>query len=240
RTLNMVTHRGGGWKFQSVEVQRMKDLTREETLEVLGACLELLANREAEIRQLYDRLQTYEPELASEGKFLGAITPDVDEENRKASSGWPTAVAVCGTPLVGRSLMLLCPQVGLRIVGITDSGIEGLKLVEKYKPEMVFVDLDVNDIDGLVLVSRIRDVLPEIVVVALAGGSHENTLVSAIIAGADEVVSKPMQAKRMINAIKRLLNIKRPKTLPDQRLPLHINPLVSGNNKRWSVLNGNP
>jgi CheY-like chemotaxis protein len=218
----------------------MKELSYEDALDVVSACMDLLAKRESEIRSLYDRLALYEPAPVAEGKTLGLITPDVEESARKASRGSRNSVAICGTPLVGRSLMLVCPQAGLRIVGITDSGIEGLKLVEKYKPEMVFVDLDVNDIDGLVLVSRIRDVLPEVVVVALAGGSHENTLVSAIIAGADEVVSKPMQAKRMINAIKRLLNIKRPKTLPDQRLPLHINPSESGNNKRWSVLNGNP
>ena len=32
--------------------------------------------------------------------------------------------------------MLLCPQMGLRIQGITDSGLEGLSLVERYGPAM--------------------------------------------------------------------------------------------------------
>lgn len=215
----------------------MKELNREDALDVVMACVELLAKREAEIRDLYDRLALYEPMPVAEGKTVGPITPEVEETARKASQGSKNAVAVCGTPLVGRSLMLICPQAGMRIVGITDSGIEGLKLVEKNAPEIVFIDLDVTDIDGLVLVSRIREVQPDTIIVALAGGSMERTLVSAIIVGADEVVGKPLQAKRMINTIRNLLNLRKPEKPPDERLPLHMNP-APGSKKRWSVIGG--
>jgi CheY-like chemotaxis protein len=213
----------------------MKELTREDALDVVSACMELLAKREEEIHSLYDRLALYEPMPVAEGKTNGPITPDVEESARQAAHGSKNAVAVCGTPLVGRSLMLICPQAGMRIVGITDSGIEGLKLIEKYSPEIVFIDLDVTDIDGLVLVSRAREVLPTTTIVALAGSSMERTLVSAIIAGADEVVGKPLQAKRMINTIKTLMNIKKTKQPPDERIPMHMNPGANAN-RNWSVI----
>jgi len=213
----------------------MKELSREDALDVVSACMELLAKREEEIHSLYDRLALYEPMPVAEGKTNGPITPDVEESARQAAHGSKNAVAVCGTPLVGRSLMLICPQAGMRIVGITDSGIEGLKLIEKYTPEIVFIDLDVTDIDGLVLVSRVREVLPTTTIVALAGSSMERTLVSAIIVGADEVVGKPLQAKRMINTIKTLMNIKKTKQPPDERIPMHMNP-ASNPNRNWSVI----
>ncbi len=215
----------------------MKELNREETLEVLGACLELLANREAEISQLYDRLQTYEPDLGAEGKILGAITPDTDEENRKASGDWPVAIAICGTPLVGRSLMLMCPQVGLRIVGITDSGLDGLKLSEKHKPSFAFIDLDVNDIDGLVLISRLKEILPEITIIAISGASQESALVSSIIAGASEVIGKPLQAKRLMNIIGRLVKKGKRQKTASGTLPLHIDPsCIADDSQRWTVI----
>lgn len=215
----------------------MKELTHEDTLDVLSACLDLLAARESEIRDLYDRLQTYEPVPTADGRAIGAITPDVEEIGRRSSPSWPTAVAICGTPLVGRSLMLLCPQTGLRIAGITNSGLEGLKLAEKNLPRFVFIDLDVTDIDGLVLVSRMKEIVPDATIIALAGGSQESTLVSAIIAGANEVIGKPIQARRLMNAVGRLVKKGKSKSRATDRLPMSIDP-SSGKQGRetWSVI----
>jgi len=214
----------------------MKDLTREETLEVLTACLDLLANREAEIRALYDKLQRYEPELIADGKIIGPISPDVKDHERELPCGWPSAVAVCGTPLIGRSLMLLCPQVGLRIVGITDSGLDGLKLAEKHRPSYAFIDLDVADIDGLVLVSRLKEILPGITIVALSGAAQESALVSAIIAGASEVIGKPIQAKRVMNVVGRLVRNRATGKKSAQTIPVHFNPVETKDQESWRVL----
>jgi CheY-like chemotaxis protein len=215
----------------------MKKLSNDETLEVLSACLDLLARRESEIRDLYDRLQAYEPDPAAEGRFVGAITPDVDETRRNMPQGWPKAIAVCGTPLVGRSLILMCPQVGLRVVGITDSGLDGLKLTEKHKPDYAFVDLDISDIDGLVLISRLKEIAPDLTIVALSGISQESTLVSAIIAGATEVIGKPLQTKRLLNTVGKLLKRRRRVPVPSSTtLPVNCNPKTTGAHESWSVL----
>lgn len=214
----------------------MKDLNREETLEVLSACLDLLANREAEIRTLYDKLQRYEPELVAEGKIIGPIAPEVGDNNRSLPGDWPSAVAICGTPLIGRSLMLLCPQVGLRIVGITDSGLDGLKLSEKHRPSFAFIDLDVCDIDGLVLVSRLKEILPDITIIALSGAAQESALVSAIIAGANEVIGKPIQAKRVMNLVGRLVKNRKTGKKSAETIPMHFNPAVKSGQESWRVL----
>ncbi len=215
----------------------MKELTPGDTLEILAACFELLAKRESEIRSLYDRLHEYEPILGSDGKALGGITPTVEEVGRQSSPHWPGAIAVCGTPLVGRSLMLLCPQMGLRILGITDSGLDGLSLVEQHSPQFAFVDLDIDDIDGLVLISRMSQLKPDMTILALAAGTQENTLVSAVIAGARDVIGKPIQAGRVIDVVTRLLREPRRKkkvTIP--RLPPKVDPTVSPSFQKWSVL----
>ena len=216
----------------------MKDLTPNDTLEIISACLDLITRREQEIRGLYDRLQKFEPVPDSEGRALGAITPDIEEAGRRAAPGWPGAVAVCGTPLVGRSLMLLCPQMGLRIQGITDSGLEGLSLVERYKPEFAFVDLDVTDIDGLVLVSRMKELAPNMHILALAACEQENILVSATIAGARDVIAKPLQAGRMLDIVKRIQKTGLSKKLPSNTLPFEFDPSSSRavTNGRWMLI----
>jgi len=215
----------------------MKKLNHEDALEVISACFDLLARREGEIRELYDRLQRYEPTPAEETRLLGGITPEFEETRRKSGGGWPEAIAICSTPLVGRSLMLLCPQMGLRIVDITDSGLDGLKATEKNKPDFAFVDLDVSDIDGLVLISRIREIMPDITIVALSGGTQENMLVSAIIAGADEVIGKPVQARRLMNAVDKLKRERTSRSGSDVKIPTTFDPLTSSEGrKHWSVI----
>jgi CheY-like chemotaxis protein len=217
----------------------MKKMTPADTLEVISACFDLLAKREDEIRSLYDRLLKYEPVADSDPRMIGAITPTIEDAGRRAAPGWPGAVAVCGTPLVGRSLMLLCPQMGLRIQGITDSGLEGLSLVERYKPEFTFIDLDVNDIDGLVLISRMRELAPDMHIIALAASASESTLVSATIAGARDVIAKPLQAGRVLDIVKRILKKGRHRTVPACTLPREINPVIATvveNTQGWTVL----
>jgi CheY-like chemotaxis protein len=214
----------------------MKELTPGDTLEIIAACFELLAQREEDIRSLYDRLQKYEPVPGTDGRVIGGITPTVEQIGRQSSPHWPGAIAVCGTPIVGRSLMLLCPQMGLRILGITDSGLEGLSLVEQHRPQFAFVDLDVNDIDGLVLISRMNEINPEMTVLALAAGTQESTLVSAIIAGAKEVIVKPLQAGRVIDSVNRLL--KRSRSVNPKRIPVQVAPgkVEAIPFRDWSVL----
>jgi CheY-like chemotaxis protein len=217
----------------------MKELTPTDTLEIISACLDLLARREGEIRTLYDRLQTYEPVPGTDEKVLGGIAPDIEEAGRRAAPSWPGAVAVCGTPLVGRSLMLLCPQMGLRIQGITDSGLEGLSLVERYKPEFAFIDLDVRDIDGLVLIARMKELAPDMHILALTAGENESTLVSATIAGARDVIAKPLQGARVLDIVKHIIKKSRVKVVPSVSLPYEISPkasMVAKGKDGWSVL----
>lgn len=214
----------------------MKNLTPADSLEVISACFDLLARREDDLRRLYDKLQQYEPIPGSDKRLLGAITPTIEEVHRHSPTDWPGAIAVCGTPLVGRSLMLLCPQMGLKILGITDSGLEGLSLVEQHKPEFVFIDLDVNDIDGLVLISRMKDILPDVTILALSAGKQETTLVSAMIAGARDVIAKPLQAGRVIDTVTRLLNKRHTSPFPTGRLPDNINPSINQAREGWTVL----
>jgi len=214
----------------------MQELTPTDTLEIISACFELLTQREEEIRSLYDRLQKYEPVPGSDGRAIGGITPTVEQIGRQSSPHWPGSIAVCGTPLVGRALMLLCPQMGMRILGITDSGLEGLSLVEQHRPQFAFVDLDIGDIDGLVLISRMNEINPDMTILALAAGTQESTLVSAIIAGAKEVIVKPLQAGRVIDSVNRLLKQTRKRKM--DRIPVQVSPgkVDAIPFREWSIL----
>jgi len=219
----------------------MKDFSNLDALEVIDACFNLLALRESEIRNLYDRLQKYEPLPNLDSHPPTQTTPQIAPTT---SPSYPGALAVCGTPIVGRSLMLLCPQMGLRLLGITNSGLEALSLIEKLKPDFAFVDLDISDIDGLVLISRMKDLAPNLNILALSPTLTETVLVSAVIAGARDVLAKPIQAARVMDIVKRIQKQKNSDPIPSGKLPLRIDPSLSinfepnPNPDGWSVIHG--
>jgi CheY-like chemotaxis protein len=214
----------------------MKEITPADSLEVISACMDLLAKRESEIKGLYDKLQMYEPPKARPKQDGDDGGIHLDGVPIATQPGWPGAIAVCGTPLIGRALMLLCPQMGLKIQGITNSGLEGLSLVERHAPAFAIVDLDVDDIDGHVLISRLKDLSPDITVLALSAGNDESTLVSAIIAGARDVISKPIQANRVIDVVKRIIKDNKNPRIIEETLPRNIDPAESLMNKGWGVV----
>ncbi|HEX9745107.1 MAG TPA: response regulator [bacterium] len=213
----------------------MKDLSQSDMLEILGACLDLLASREDEIRALYDRIENIQ-RIPGSYKNISSVAKSLDDAKAATSPDWPAAIAVSATPNVGRSLTLLFPHMGLRIQGITDSGLEGLTLVEKHKPEFAFVDLDVKDIDSHVLISRMKEVQPDLIVIALSSGNEETVLVSATIAGAKEVIAKPIQSARVINTVNRLKKESDYVLIPAGKLPDRINPTKSKITEGWTVL----
>jgi len=94
----------------------------------------------------------------------------------------------------------------------------------------------VDDIDGHVLISRMKDLSSELVVLALSAGNQETTLVSAMIAGARDVIAKPLQAGRVIDTVKRLLKERHSIGVPQMRLPDRVNPSKKKLREEWTVL----
>ena len=93
---------------------------------------------------------------------------------------------------------------GFRIVGKAASGEEILKIVERYRPEILLLDLFMPGMDGLAILRRLREVGSATKVIVLTASEDREHLVEAMQSGAAGVVLKHDQTSVLIKSIRRV------------------------------------
>src|SRR4051795_8512949 len=119
--------------------------------------------------------------------------------------------------------MLLRAEPGLVPVGDAEGAHDGLELVVRQRPEVVLLDPQLHDGDGLGTCRRLRSVDPAPRVVLYSAGGDPTLPVTARVAGADGLVDKAAAPEELFDAIRR---VARGDTAlpPLDREPLHPPP----------------
>ena len=99
-----------------------------------------------------------------------------------------------------RAMLALRPQIEVIVAG---TGGQGLAMARSQGPDLVLLDLDLPDIDGIEVLRRLRAdpstaSLPVIVVSAHAQAELMN---AALEAGANDYVAKPLEVKALLHAV---------------------------------------
>ena len=84
------------------------------------------------------------------------------------------------------------------------TGAEALSALRHHRPDLVLLDLGLPDIDGLVLIGRIRAISP-VPIVVLSSRGEEAAKVAALDAGADDYVTKPFGADELMARLRAAL-----------------------------------
>jgi DNA-binding response OmpR family regulator len=119
----------------------------------------------------------------------------------------PKALAVGGDSETRRDLRGLLGAAEFDLIEAGDGG-TGLRLLYKERPDVVVLDFQLPDANGFDLLDRIREV-SEVPLVALVGRDSPSERVRVLRAGADDCVTKPIQAE-LLARIEALLRRPRP------------------------------
>lgn len=92
-------------------------------------------------------------------------------------------------------LEVVLQQSGFEVFS-TDSGVNGVELVARHKPDLVTLDLGLPDIDGFETARRIRTV-SDAHIVMLTARTDEIDTILGLEAGADEYVTKPFRPREL-------------------------------------------
>jgi two-component system chemotaxis response regulator CheY len=97
---------------------------------------------------------------------------------------------------------------GVRIVEAGD-GVDGLKKISAEKFDMIFTDINMPVMDGLKLISLVREDASHrgvpIVVITTEGAQEDRQ--RALALGANDYITKPIQPNRILEVAKQLLKI---------------------------------
>jgi CheY-like chemotaxis protein len=99
-------------------------------------------------------------------------------------------------------------------VRIATNGIEGYELYKKFKPDLVFTDIIMPEMNGLELVSKIREIDPGIKVIYMSGFFGIKQVKERIKNEVEHygylTLSKPFKLSTMLEIVKEYLNEGRP------------------------------
>lgn len=89
------------------------------------------------------------------------------------------------------------------VVGAARTGKEGIQVANDSKPDVVLMDINMPDMDGIAATEIIRKELPHVQIVILSVQNDPNYMRKAMLAGARDFLAKPPSVDELISAIRR-------------------------------------
>lgn len=96
------------------------------------------------------------------------------------------------------------------------SGEMALSLVEDFKPQVMILDLMLPGIDGFQVCSRVREIMPGVIIIMLTAKGQDMDKIMGLDLGADDYMVKPFNPMELIARIKAIL--RRSERLSDRKL----------------------
>src|SRR5512146_3448442 len=95
------------------------------------------------------------------------------------------------------------------VVGAARSAMEGIQLSQELDPDLVLMDINMPDLDGISATEAIRQKSPHTQVVILSVQGDQNYMRRAMLAGARDFLTKPPMGDELISAVRRAAEMAR-------------------------------
>lgn len=98
---------------------------------------------------------------------------------------------------------------------VATSGPAGIKLIEQQEPDVILTDLKMDNVDGMAILRKAKQELPDSEVVVITGHGDVQTAVEAIKAGAVNYLQKPVnlaELRAMVDSAAERFRLKRANT----------------------------
>lgn len=89
----------------------------------------------------------------------------------------------------------------LEVVAEAGNGIEGVALAQQHDPDLILLDLNMPGLNGLVTLSRLREISLSGRVVVFSVSDDEEDVVTALKRGADGYLLKDMEPEALLKAL---------------------------------------
>jgi DNA-binding NarL/FixJ family response regulator len=101
---------------------------------------------------------------------------------------------------------LINDEPDMEVIGEAGDGREALKLMQKHNPDMVIMDINMPEMNGVIATRQISTEFPRIKVLALSMHSDAHFVASALKAGVAGYLLKDCAVKEMVCAVRDIMN----------------------------------
>lgn len=86
-----------------------------------------------------------------------------------------------------------------------ESGMVAVQLYKEAKPDIVFCDLIMPEMDGIATLRQIKDHDPDAIVIIVTSLGVQSVLMEAISSGAKEVILKPFEEAKVLDTLNQFI-----------------------------------
>jgi CheY-like chemotaxis protein len=136
----------------------------------------------------------------------GPDSPRHPEPDRATAPARPrerrSVLVVDDNETVTKALRIHLSEAGYDVTAL-ESGMEALKRAQGARFDAAVIDVHLNDINGLVLTQRLRDLYGNAVpIIVLSGDTSMETINSLPLVGATYFIPKPVQSAKLIEQLR--------------------------------------
>jgi two-component system nitrogen regulation response regulator NtrX len=113
----------------------------------------------------------------------------------------PRILVIDDEPAIRDSMKMILEYEGYECLGAA-TGPEGIAVVQKESPDLVFLDIKMPGTDGIEVLKQLRTVDDTLPIVMISGHATVNTAVEAIRLGAQDFIEKPLASERILVSVK--------------------------------------
>jgi two-component system chemotaxis response regulator CheY len=116
-----------------------------------------------------------------------------------------TIMIVDDSTVMRRNIRTLLERAGHKVVAEATDGREVLASYINHKPDLVTMDINMINMDGIEALQILLKSFPQAKVVMISAAGQKQQVLDAIKAGAKSYVVKPFQADKLLEIIEKVL-----------------------------------
>ncbi len=97
-----------------------------------------------------------------------------------------------------------------------ETGEKGLEMAAAYKPEVMVLDVMLPGIDGFQVCARLREEMPELIIIMLTARGQDIDKITGLEIGADDYMVKPFNPRELTARIRSVLRRSERLKMPDE------------------------
>ncbi len=121
---------------------------------------------------------------------------------------------------------LLAFEQDLKVVGSAGTGREGVEMARQLKPDVIIMDINMPDMDGLQATSLVNKTVPTSAVIIMSVQNDADYMRRAMLAGARDFLTKPINMDELYNTIRTVYRnheaVRRQYTAMENNQPLDL------------------
>lgn len=143
------------------------------------------------------------------------------------------ALLVDDEPLLLESLEIILTIGGMDVVGMAHDGNEALSILETASCDIALVDINMQGMGGIELISHLRRDYPEIKILVLTTFYDDETITKAISGGADGYLLKDSGKDAILGAVSQIMS---GRNVIDSKVMQRLAALMSGRKSEPDIL----